>query len=332
MADEIETGASPAEPAVVETSVEPGSSVDAALDDAFDRVFNRDELGRFAPKEDVPAAEAPPPDPQPAPEPEPVPDIPDEFAAPPEWLNEAKDKWGLADRELRQALSKRYSEMEAGIARYREQITPFQGFFDMAKKSNVDPLQMVHRYVELDQAFGRDPMAGFEMIARSLGTDMRTIASAVLGKEAPPRDQEVAALRRQVAELTQKASAAETYMQREAAKRAEEAQKTIGEFAAKHPRFEELAPVIKWALETKLAPDLPTAYAYAERLNPSPDAPARTSAPAPADATARTSAPNPKTALSISGSPSAGSNPAGVPKSTSSRASIDYAFSKAGIG
>jgi hypothetical protein len=110
------------------------------------------------------------------------------------------------------------------------------------------------------------------------------------------------------------------------------AEQQVAEFGRTHPRFEELAGDIGKIISGKIRGDLEGAYRLAELWNPLPDAARNGSeaAPvAPPAATARNGAPNPKTTLSISGAPSAGSNPANRPTSKSSQDSIDYAFSKA---
>jgi hypothetical protein len=340
MADEIETGSEPAaegvsdNSAIIETTEAPEAprSVDEALDRAFDTTFGddrpRDDKGRFAPKD------ATPPDPQPAAEITPpvnlAPVAPDELAAPPAWLNSAKDEWSKAPKPLREALAGRFGELEQGIARYREQMAPYQPFFEQAKASGVDPVALVGRYVELDRAFTQNPLQGFEAIARSFGTDMRTIAAHVLGKEPQPVDAQVAHLSQRLEAATRELQGLRGVATQYQTEREAQIGKTIQDFSASHPRFEELAGVIKWALETKLAADLETAYTYAERLNPAPAAtqPLVTASVA-SPAAARTGAPNPKTTLAISGAPSSGSNPANVPKSESVDQSISYALSKA---
>lgn len=299
MTDEIDTPAeAPVETSVVEAPATLDEAVDRALDTTFDR--DRDELGRFKAKDEAT-------DPEPVEEP--VAEIPDEFAAPPEWLNAGKDKWGTADQELRKALSARFGEMQQGIQQYRDQMAPFQPFLQSAQASGVDPVALVNRYVEIDRAFTANPLQGFDMIARSLGTDMRTIAAHILGQPAPEKDAQVTQLQRQNAEQLRELQELRGLQQRFQSEQAARVEKTVSDFAAANPRFEELAPAIQGILKAGLAPDLPTAYAYAERLNPAPVPAAAVVPPAAPPAPARNSAPNPKTTLSISGAPTSGSNP-----------------------
>lgn len=283
--------------------------------------------GRFAPKE-APADTAAEPVAEPVAPPveTPVPDAP-KFEAPARLSADAKAAWDQAPLPVRAEITRAFGELEKGIAQYRDQIAPFQGFFDQAKRSNVDPLAMVQRYVEIDAAFTKNPMEGFEFIAKALGTDMRTIAAQIMGQHPPERDATVAQLQRENAELRQKAASADTYMQRESARRRSEMERTVADFWEKHPDAEQHSQLIQRLLSVGIATDLPSAYAYAKAFTNSAAPLPQTQVAAPPAAQPQTP---PAANLSIGGSPSSGSNPA-TRVSRTKDASIDWALSQAGI-
>jgi hypothetical protein len=285
----------------------------------------RDERGRFAPK---PGDELPNPDPDP--QPQPVPERQDDL---PSWLKgDAKGEWAKAPPAVRGEVARRVGELETGLQQYREQIAPYQPFLEQARASGVDPVALVGRYVELDNVFSRQgPMAGFEQIARSFGTDMRTIAAQIMGQPAPEKDAQVAHLQRELQGAQQELQQLRGLSQRVQAERADTIGKTVTDFAASHPRFEELSDVIQDFIPTfkRLSPEraLEAAYRLADQTFPAAAqtsaVPAAPAAPAPA---AQTSVAH----LSVSGAPSTGSNPAAAaPKSV--REALQRSFAERGI-
>lgn len=263
----------------------------------------RDENGRFVARETAGKPEAVEDagdrsaagkqEPAAVPEAAPAPaagDVPARFAA------EAKAAWAQAAPALRAEVSRAIGELEAGMQRHQAALAPLRSYIDMAGGPEA-LAQAAQRYVGIEQMLARDPIQGLSVIANNLGTDLRTIAAKVLGQPAPDGSAETGQLRQQL-------QLAQAELAKFRQEKAQTVTQTVQQFADSHPRFEELSGVIKWALETKLAPDLPSAYEYAERLRPAPAA-----APAAPPAAAAAPAQQPQTPpanLSIDGGP--GSN------------------------
>jgi len=92
------------------------------------------------------------------------------------------------------------------------------------------------RYVNLENQLRVDPIRGLEIICQNIGMSLRDVA-ALLGVTPGP----------------------------------DSTHDVVAEFAATHPRFDELSEDIVFLLETARANDLAEAYSLAERLNRTPD-------------------------------------------------------------
>jgi hypothetical protein len=321
MADEIPGAEAPAD-----------TSLDGALDRAFAAIEGRDEpvedgptrdaSGRFARREgeeDQPAeAEAPPPveaPPVEAPAPEAAQDWPKGISA------AAQQEWTKVPPTVRSEVQRRFSEMEQGIEQYRQRFEPLRRFEEMARQGGTTIDAALHHYTGIEAILRQDPLEGLGRICQNLGLDPRSVAAHVLGQQAPEPQQEVMALRHQLSEMQTRLTHYEAEAQRTQQARQEQAVQTVSQFAEAHPRFNELAPTIKWLLDTGGAGDLEGAYTMAERLNP---------APTPAPVADTQAAPQQRKAgLSIAGSP--GSNPVVRTPSKSSSEAIDRAFARQGI-
>jgi hypothetical protein len=339
MADEIETGPEPVaesvsdNSAIIETPEAPQSLDDAissALEATRDDDRPRDELGRFAPKDNTP------PDPQPQEKPEPIDAVAPEPVAAVEFDlarhfkdAEAVKAWGTVPAPVQAEVARRVSELEAGHARVRDQIAPFQPFLDRAKATGSDPVQALHQYLSIEDKLRADPLGGIDMICRNMGTDIRSVAAHIMGQPAPEPNVEIQHLRQEVTRLQQIERHFQTHQQTEATKRQSDVEKTVTEFSASHPRLDELAPIITGFLPSfqalPPAEALDAAYRLAEQVRP---APVTSTAVLQQDSTPtpKVPQPNPKAHLAISGAPSSGSNPASRPKIQSLDAAISDAL------
>jgi phage terminase small subunit len=338
-----------------EAAAEPIVDRDRSVGGAVDRAFET----AFAPKEEAPAAEAaedtpteevaddrprgpdgkfvakqddPAPDTDPAPAPI---QAPVEATAVPGWLADpaAKAEWAKVPPQVQAQVSRRIGELESGLTQYRQQWEPLKQFAEQAKAQGTDIATAMGQYVSIENTLRQNPLQGLNTICQNMGLDLRQVAAHIMGQ---PHDSnaETAQLRHENARLRQVEQQFQS-QQAQSQQRAEaDAQERVTKFAAGHPRFDELSPVIGWALRSGLAlddkgqPNLDLAYEYAERLRPVPQAatpnpqPAQTRAATPAPAQTR------KADISIDGAP--GSNPV-RPKSRSSGEAIDRAFDQLGL-
>lgn len=301
-----------------------------AVDKAFDRVFGdqpRDESGRFAPKGEKEPEEAPqeaaeaPQEPEAPVEPEkpaePVEAAPERFSA------DAKAEWSKLPANVRGETLRMQRELEAGLSKYRETVEPIKPFLDMAG----DPQRLagaLRNYVGIEQELARDPVAGLDLICRNLGTTLADVAAKVTGQPAPAKDETISRLEAEIRALKGTVGTVQQTFQQT---REQETQKRVADFAASHPRFDELSGDIAHMLKTGFATSLEDAYTKADRLNPAPQPPA----PAPAAAAPVPPAPQTrKAALSVQGAP--GSDPQTRPRSVSTAQAIDRAFGSVGLG
>lgn len=298
---EVNAETPPDEPPFVETDDKPVSDG-----------RERDEYGRFKAKEAAEVAEEPeaPVAPAPAPpEPE-ANDIAAQFNDP-----TARAAWATTPPAIKAEVNRRFSELQSGIERYRSEIEPLRRFDQQAKASGTTLAAALESYTAIEQAIARNPVEGLDLICRNLGTDIRTVAAHIAGQPAPEPNAQVAQMRQQM-------SAMQRELQAFRSEKASNVEKQVTDFAAEHPRFEELTQEIAWLLKTGGARDLADAYRKADLLNPIPAAAAQTSAavsPAPQPQ-------KPPGPVSIKGAPSSGSNPARASESLSSREAVARAF------
>jgi hypothetical protein len=320
MPDEILSGREAIEKAFAEvTAREPEAEtveapeVDTSEPEAAPDGRERDELGRFKPREAAEVAEepeapvAPAPAPVEAPEPN---DIAAQFNDP-----QARAAWATTPPAIKAEVNRRFSELQSGIERYRSEVEPLRRFDQQAKASGTTLAAALESYTAIEQAIARNPVEGLDLICRNLGTDIRTVAAHIAGQPAPEPNAQVAQMRQQM-------SAMQRELQAFRAEKASTVEKQVTDFAAEHPRFEELTQEIAWLLKTGGARDLADAYRKADLLNPIPAAAAQTSAAvSPAPQPQKPSGP-----VSIKGAPSSGSNPARASESLSSREAVARAF------
>lgn len=329
MTDETTTAI---EPAAAEPVAEPKNETAeatprGAIDRAFDTVFReepsapvdvtepegqpRDEQGRFAPQK---AAETPEPAVVPKAEPAPY-DGPSRFSA------DAKAVWANVPDPVKAEIKRAFGEMESGIQKYQADFEPLKPFMELAAKNNTTVAQALSNYVNFENELRRNPDQGLARLFQTIGMNPREWAARIMGQQPAPQDTLVRELRNEIATLQKQVSGVTSTIasQNEAAVNRE-----IDAFAAANPRFDELADDIALLIQMGRASDLASAYREAERLNPAPTVPE----PPKPDHAAQTR----KASMTVTGAPSAGSNPVSRKPPATARAAIDNAFASLGIG
>jgi hypothetical protein len=270
----------------------------------------RDEHGRFKAKDAPEVAAEPEAAVAPAPAaPEPT-DISAQFSDP-----KARAAWVATPAEVKAEVSRRFGELQRGIETHRERLEPLRRFDEMARASGTTLDRALANYTHIEQTIARNPMEGLDLICRNMGTDIRTVAAQIMGQPAPEPNAQLHAMHGKMREMEQELHGYRAQAQQTVTNQ-------IQDFAAAHPRFDELSEDIAWLLKTGGARDLEAAYAKADRLNPIPPAAAQTSA-----AVASPQEPQKHAGpVSIKGAPSSGSNPARATEILSSRDAVARAF------
>lgn len=302
-----------------EVAPEPVTEVEAAPEAAETPAEGagqpRDASGRFAPKEAEAVADVAPVAPPVAPD---LPDISAQFNDP-----AARAAFAAADPVLKAEITRRMGDMQAGIDRYRAEAEPLRRFNQMAQAGGTTLAAALENYTVLEQALQRNPLQGLDLVCRNMGLDLRQVAAHVMGQPFE-KDEVVSGLRQQL-------QAAERELQGFRAEREQAVTKSVQDFAATHPRLDELSASIGWILKNGYMgiTTLEGAYAEAERRSPvsAPSTGAAPAAPAAPPAEPR----KPPANLSISGSPTSGSNPAARTPALTGRAATEWAMAQAGL-
>lgn len=265
--------------------------------------------------------------------------------APTRFSPESKAAWAQAPEAVRAEAHRAIRELEQGIQKYKadsDEYAELREFRDMAKQHNTSIKTALTNYVGLEKLLTQSPIAGLEKVLQNLNLrtsdgralTLRDVAAHVLGQ----KPEEVSArqastiqeLRGQVSRLEQMVGSVTQTIQQQGQR---SIASDLDSFMAdpKHTRFEELSADIEFFLKSDKVPQnlaprerLSEAYKLAERLNPAPQAsvspqPVIPAQPAPL---------NPAGLKSISGNPSAGSDPE-ITKKTGPIPSIKDALKRA---
>ena len=141
--------------------------------------------------------------------------------APPGFDPEAKAAWAATPEPVKGAVNRRFRELEAGITQYKGDATRFHSvyrpFDELAARSNIDPVQALQGYVDIDIMLAKDFGAGIDMIFKRAGTDPKAWAAQIMGQPQPAggapnqqKDAEIAALRREVGGISKTIEAQRT--------------------------------------------------------------------------------------------------------------------------
>lgn len=297
----------PKEPGEREASKEEGKADGPARNP--DGTFAKKETAESDPKPEAEKAEAK------AEEKQPISEPPARFSA------DAKAAWKDAPESVRGEINRAVKELEAGLSEYQQVVEPLKPFLSMAQQQRVDPAKTIEKYVRMEQALFQNPRAGLEAIAQNMGLSLEGLIQKATGNVPEgQRDTVIDGLREEIGQLKQQLGQVSTGFQRQQYQTAEQ---QVAAFAEANPRFEELAPEIQRLLASGYAPTLEKAYEIADRLNPAPTVP---DVPATPPAAAQT-----RVAKSVTGAPSAGSNPVNRQPSTSNSEALRRAFGTVGL-
>lgn len=231
--------------------------------------------------------------------------------APARFSADAKAAWEAAPDSIKAETHRALTELEEGHKKYKENAERYEKvreFDELARKNGREGVhESLKQVVELEKAFERSPIEGFQKVADHFGISLRAVATHILGQDpnstATQQDQTIRALQAKLEKLEGSlGTVTKTFEQQ----KTNEVLAQVDAFAKEHPRFDELYEDIAFFLTSGRTSDLAEAYTLAERLNPAPASSASTPAePVPASPAQL----NPAGSKSISGAPSTGSNP-----------------------
>lgn len=269
--------------------------------------------------------------------------------APQRFHDVAKQEWANTPESVRAEVHRSISELENGLTQYRQSHEKYEAireYDEMATQYGTNIKDALANYTGIERLMHQDPFAALEQIVGNVAAHrgwknqddspvtFRDLAAHYLnmpaGQAASRQDATMQRLSEQVATLT---SRSETLEQALNETRQREAKAFMDNFSKSHPRVEELADDIALLLESGRARDLDDAYSLADRMNPSRAllAQAEETTTETQTAQTRTKAPpvNPAGAKSISGAPTAGSDPRQLSKpSGSAREALQKALRK----
>jgi hypothetical protein len=255
--------------------------------------------------------------------------------APSRFSEDAKKDWATAPESVRRESERAIKELTEGFQKYKaghEQNEGLREFHEMAKASGKELNGVVREYVNMESLLRSNPEAGLEKILERVGLTPRQYAEHILNRtpeqHSSQQDSTIRELRQQNSTLEARLNKLEGGFNEQ---RQQSTLTEVNQFAAAHPRFEELADAI--SEELKHGYSLSDAYSRAERLNPAPASQAKEEPEEPAASSAAAEPPvHPdKGQKSITGAPSSGSTPAAkkrVAKSLDD--ALDTAFGRTG--
>lgn len=242
------------------------------------------------------------------------------ISAPERFNDGAKAEWDAAPDAVKHEVTRMQRELEKGLTEYKIKAAeieardaPLKPYREMAEKAGTSLDVALKNYVEAEQALSNNPVQALLQMAQQYVPGGARAFIAQLNGQQPqhdPRDDVIAQLQKQVAELTNGVRQTEQTIAEQRTQTAlAERQALVDQFAAAHPRAQEPeveAEMIRLLQIGYIQDDLPPqerlsrAYETAVRLIPAaePD-------PAPQAEPAQTRQP----ATSISGAPANGSSP-----------------------
>lgn len=229
------------------------------------------------------------------------------YEAPARFSQQAKADWANASDSVKAEVHRAIKELEDGHTKYKassERYESLREFDETATRNGRNLAESLKQVVEFETTMKNNPLAAIDFALRHAGPRKNdgsplTIDDIVQHVAGQGADHRVSTLQTENNALRQKIQ----QMEMEA-----KVPQMLEEFKASHERFDELTPVIVPLL--KSGHNLETAYELAEALKP---AEAKPLTPANNEAQAQTLATpkvvNPAGLKSVSGTPSAGSNP-----------------------
>ena len=206
------------------------------------------------------------------------------FAEPPARVSEAARRdWAATPETVRGDIHRLHQEADGIYRRYRgdfETMETIRPFHQMAQQHGTTLQKALSNYVNMELKLRADPVAGLDVIVNNLNLrapngqklTFRDIAYHVLS-QSPERTQQLQlgnqqqAASQQIGALHQEISGLKQYLhQMHTQQQFVYTRSAVDQFAASHPRFDELGEVVRRELE--LGFDLDTAYKRAELLHP----------------------------------------------------------------
>lgn len=243
---------------------------------------------------------------------------------PKRFSEDGKREWDKAPDSVKAETHRAIRELENGINEYKQKYEPIKQYDDLARQNNTTVKDALDRYTTLERELtSQNPQEKFSALQKVFdyaGINLREFAAQMAGQHpdqtAVQTEAQLQHLRNQVAELQHELSGYRS-------EKEQTLMKTVDEFAARQPRFDELSPKIAKLLESGLAENLDEAYAMADRLIPAATQ-AKSNVPVtPETPTAHTPA------KSVAGSPSLGSSPTTRKPSNSIKEALQRAMAQA---
>lgn len=260
-----------------------------------------------------------------------------QIAPPARFTKQAQTDWANAPESIRSEVSRLEKELTQGIEKYRadaEAFEPLRQYHDMAKQHGTTVDAALSNYLRFDNLWANNPVQAFVETCRATRHDPQQVLQALVNggqvqQQGPdPRDQAIQELRRENAALREEfGGIKKTVEQTKYESAYNQTLSQINDFAKDKPHFEKLLPTINKLIETKFTTDLTEAYDAAVRLNPDIAAEIESAKAAKAP---KQPASNAKAALSITGSPTNGSNPTSKPAG-SPREALSRSFASLGL-
>lgn len=206
---------------------------------------------------------------------------------PPRMAEHAKKDWATVPESVRGEIHRMHQEFGNAYNFYRadhEAMKPLRPFHQLAQSQGTTLERALSNYVGIEQKLRADPVAGLDMIVNNLALKtpdgqqlgLRDIAYHVLnqspeqlrslqqGNAQTAASQQIGSLYQEIAGL--KGVLHQMYTERQFGY----SRMTVDQYAADHPRFDELSDLIE--REIRLGFDLDVAYRRAELLRPAPHA------------------------------------------------------------
>jgi hypothetical protein len=207
---------------------------------------------------------------------------------PPRMADHAKAEWATAPESVRGEVHRMHQEFSNAYNQLKpiaDAFQPIARFHAMAQQHGTTLEKALTNYVSMEQKLRADPIGGLDVIVQNLGlTDpqtgqrlgLRDISYHVLS-QSPEQLRQVqmgnqqSAAGQQIGALHAKINTLENALQQmHTAQQFTYTRAQVDQFAASHPRFDEIGAQIKQELD--LGFDLETAYRRAELLSPATQA------------------------------------------------------------
>jgi hypothetical protein len=202
---------------------------------------------------------------------------------PPRMAPHAQAEWHQAPESVRGEVHRMHKEMSDAYQRFRadhEEMNTIRPFHQMAQEHGTTLQRALNNYTTMERKLVEDPFGGFDMITSNLNLHtpegqkltFRDLAYAYL-QQSPEQHKLLqqqnaqSSQSYQLGAINQKVDAIANHFQQMQYQQAHQYMRSgVDQFAATHPRFDELGAQIHQ--EVMLGFDLDTAYQRADRLYP----------------------------------------------------------------